>query len=235
VSGEFALGRFLSSQKRRSAAAIGKPLTMFIAIPILAVNLLSQEPQKSVQTSLLREAAPMETAQGSDTRFAGAVDGLTASVGQLGILPVTRQPAETIQAALIRPMGLTACQAKVLNAVNIRFPDTHLTPENVIATPRAERLPDETNVNFTGTAEQFATVSTGRYAPRRPFFLALVIGYGPSLHIVRRPTWLDRTALRFSSTAFTAHIDSAWADTPIGALLHFAIDVLRPKARNPCP
>ena len=175
------------------------------------------------------------SAESADAVQPGVMEGLNAPVGQLEILPTTWLPAESIHSARFRPTGLTTCQVKVLNAVNSRFPDTHLTPANVIANPRADRLSGGANVNFIGTAQQFASVSTGRYAPRRPLLLALVIGYGPSLHIVARPTWLDRTALRFSRTAFTAHIDSAWADTPIGALLHFAIDVLRPKARNPCP
>lgn len=37
------------------------------------------------------------------------------------------------------------------------------------------------------------------------------------------------------SATFTAHIDSAWADNPVDALLHLFIDVLGHNSRNPCP
>jgi hypothetical protein len=68
-------------------------------------------------------------------------------------------------------------------------------------------------------------------------------GYGPSLHVVAGPSSLDSTALAFTnsnfggtySASFTAHIDSAWASNPIGALLHLIIDVLGHNTRNPCP
>jgi hypothetical protein len=37
------------------------------------------------------------------------------------------------------------------------------------------------------------------------------------------------------SVNFTAHIDSAWADNPIGFLLHLFLDVFGAKSRKPCP
>jgi phospholipase D-like protein/type III restriction/modification enzyme restriction subunit len=37
------------------------------------------------------------------------------------------------------------------------------------------------------------------------------------------------------SATFTAHIDSAWADNLVGALLHLFIDVFGHNSRNPCP
>ncbi|MGA2988458.1 MAG: hypothetical protein ABSG32_32215, partial [Terriglobia bacterium] len=63
------------------------------------------------------------------------------------------------------------------------------------------------------------------------------------LHVVAAPSGLDLNTLTFSnsnvggvySASFTAHIDSAWADNPIGALLHWFIDILGAKSRNPCP
>lgn len=234
MSADFVRSRLLCSAHRCRVPARSKQLMLLFAAPLLAAHVLSQEPQLGAPDPLLRQAAPLPILQGTNSDHGGISD-LDASVGQLGSLPMTLQPARTVQAALIRPFKLTTCQLKVLMAVNSRFPATHLTPANVAPTSSAERRGNEANVNFTGTAEQFASLSSGRYAPRRPLLIALLIGYGPSLHIVKRPTLLDRTALRFSRTAFTAHLDSAWADTPIGTVLHFLIDVLRPKARNPCP
>jgi hypothetical protein len=56
------------------------------------------------------------------------------------------------------------------------------------------------------------------------------------------PAPLDQNAIfsnsnigGLTSVTFTAHIDSAWAYNPIGALLHWIIDVLGSNTRNPCP
>jgi RHS repeat-associated protein len=92
-----------------------------------------------------------------------------------------------------------------------------------------------------GGGAQFNSIQPGRYAP--PGLLGVLTGYGPSLHVVGGSSGLDPNALPFTnsnigsvySDAFTVHIDSAWADNPIGAILHGIFDVLGSSTRNPCP
>ncbi len=94
-------------------------------------------------------------------------------------------------------------------------------------------------INGTGlTASQFNSIQTGR-SPNG--FFGAVFGYGPSLHIAG-PAPLDPNAVfsnsnigGVTSVTFTAHIDSAWAYNPIGALFHYFIDVRGQQTRNPCP
>jgi hypothetical protein len=154
---------------------------------------------------------------------------------QMGFTSIDWNPAIAWSVAMTRAVQPSACQVKVLNAVNSRFPDAHLTLANLLPGDPHDRRLSLTNVNFGGTPRQLASLSSGRYAPHRHALLGFLIGYGPSLHIVSRPTWLDPHALVFSTTSFTAHLDSAWADHPIGVFLHLVIDVLRPRRRNPCP
>jgi RHS repeat-associated protein len=137
-----------------------------------------------------------------------------------------------------------ACQSKVLNAVNKQFglnsDSTSVDPSSPIG-PQAG---GQVNVNIDAanlTPTQFNAIQAGRYAPSG--FWGFITGYGPSLHVVAGPSGLDPTALQFSninnggmlSAVFTAHIDSAWASNPIGAILHYFIDVRGAATRNPCP
>jgi hypothetical protein len=116
--------------------------------------------------------------------------------------------------------------------VNNQFPDANLNANNILPSSSPDPQPGgQVNVNFGGGP--FNGISSGRYAPSG--FWGHVTGYGPSLHIVSAPTGIDPSALQFTNMSFTAHIDSAWADNPIGALLHWIIDVLGAKTRNPCP
>lgn len=141
--------------------------------------------------------------------------------------------------------ALTTCQTKVLAAVNNQF-GTNLTGANVL--PTSDPLPaagGEINVNFAVTGglspEQFNAIQPGRYAPSGIF--GFLTGFGPSLHVTSGPSGLDPTAQAFGnsnvggmlSASFTAHIDSAWANNPIGAILHWFIDVLGKNTRNNCP
>jgi len=160
---------------------------------------------------------------------------LAVSVGQIGFIPIGWRPSETAWTTLTHGVQPTMCQLKVLDALNKRFPRANLTAANIVPPALNARGLAMANVNIHGSEAQLASVSKGRYAPRRFGIFGLLIGYGPSLHIVSRPSFLDPHALRFSKTLFTAHLDSAWAYTPVGAILHFAIDVLRPNSRNPCP
>jgi hypothetical protein len=143
------------------------------------------------------------------------------------------------------PTQPTACQQTVLNAVNNQF-GTNLSASNISSTSDPNPQPGgQVNVNFSIngglTATQFNAIQTGRYAPSG--FWGVLTGYGPSLHVVAAPSGLDLNTLTFSnsnvggvySASFTAHIDSAWADNPIGPLLHWFIDILGAKSRNPCP
>jgi hypothetical protein len=160
---------------------------------------------------------------------------LATTVGQIGFIPIGIQPAETSVVAESRSMQPTFCQVRVLAALNRRFPVAKFTAANILPASGPYPKFSVANVNIHGSPTQLATVNKGRYLPHRRMFFGLLIGYGPSLHIVSHPSFLDPHALVFSPTAFTAHLDSAWADTPVGLFLHFFLDVLRPKARNPCP
>ncbi len=135
------------------------------------------------------------------------------------------------------PPNQNACTAPILNAVNNNY-GTNFDPSNVQSTftnGGAFNL----NINGSGLpASQFNAIQTGR-SPNG--FWGAIIGYGPSLHITG-PAALNPNAV-FSnsniggatSVTFTAHIDSAWAYNPIGALLHYVIDVRGQATRNPCP
>jgi RHS repeat-associated protein len=140
---------------------------------------------------------------------------------------------------------LTMCQQKVVGAVNRQF-GVHLGAANVL--PSSNPLPaggGEVNVNLlikSGlSGSQFNAIGPGRYAPQGVW--GFLTGDGPSLHVVSGPSGLDPNVLKFArsnvggryTVTFTAHIDSAWADNPVGALLHFFIDVLGHDTRNPCP
>jgi hypothetical protein len=132
-----------------------------------------------------------------------------------------------------------------LNAVNNQF-DTSLTADNVLPTSDPNQQPGgQVNVNFGVNwglgATQFNAIQSGRYAPSGIW--GVLTGYGPSLHVVAGPSGLDPNTMTFGnsnlggmySVGFTAHIDSAWADNPIGFLLHLFIDIFGSKSRHPCP
>ena len=85
---------------------------------------------------------------------------------------------------------------------------------------------------------QFNAMQTGRYPLH---WYSYVIGYGPTLHVTG-PTWLNQDAQYqnindqgVTSVTLTAHLDSAYAYNPIGALIHLLRDVLGIGGRNPCP
>ncbi|MGA2569438.1 MAG: hypothetical protein ABSF23_02875 [Terracidiphilus sp.] len=135
----------------------------------------------------------------------------------------------------VEPAQLTSCQVRVLSALNSRFPDANLTAANLLPEPPRDPRFVVENVNIHGTAAQLASVKKGRYPSRGHAFLRVLIGYGPSLHVVAGPSKLDPHALVFSRTSFSAHFDSAWPNTPIGFVIHVVLDAMRPKKRNPCP
>jgi hypothetical protein len=190
--------------------------------------------RETAQNASTDSSAPVQTqreaAEGTEN-----VTALASTNGPMGLIPSGMEPSEAASITANHALQPTVCQVKVLNALNRRFPSANLTAANIVPSDPADRRFAVANVNIHGTPAQLASVSKGRYAPRHPAFLGFIIGYGPSLHIVSRPSFLDPHVLVFSRTAFTAHLDSAWADTPVGLFLHFVLDVLRPKSRNPCP
>ncbi len=138
------------------------------------------------------------------------------------------------------PPSQPDCQGPILNAVNNQF-GTNFTDANVQST--------FTNgggfnlvINGTGlSASQFNSIQTGRYASG---FLNAITGVGPSLHLPAYDAVNDPNAIfnnsnigGMTSVTFTAHTDSAFAYNPLGALLHYILDVSdQGKAtRNPCP
>ena len=137
------------------------------------------------------------------------------------------------------------CQSQILNAVNNQF-GTNLDQSNILPSTSLARQPGgqvNLNLSVSGglTPPQFNEIQPGRYAP--PGLLGVLTGYGPSLHVVGGPSGLDQNVLPFTnsniggvySDTFTAHIDSAWAYNPIGAVLHGIIDVLGSSTRPSCP
>ncbi len=200
-------------------------------------------PQFSVRvaTEAAAEAAGDAAAAGASGGGIDAVATLTATAAQAA----DDQPKPQQQGRPQVSPALTPCQQKVLNAVNKQF-GTNGNASDV--SPSSNPLPasgGEVNVNFNFnsglTATQFNAIQPGRYAPAG--FWGWLTGYGPSLHVVAGPSSLDTTAMTFAnsnvggnlSASFTAHIDSAWAYNPIGALLHWKIDVRGHATRNPCP
>lgn len=139
----------------------------------------------------------------------------------------------------------TACQQTVLNAVNNQF-GTNLNANSILPSSDPGLQPGgQVNVDFGAssglTPTQFNAIQPGRYAPSG--FWGALTGYGPSLHVVASPSGLDPNAPMFAnsnvggaySVSFTAHIDSAWGNNPIGFILHLFIDVFGSKSRKPCP
>jgi len=129
------------------------------------------------------------------------------------------------------------CQAVILSAVNNQF-GTNFTNSSVQSTftnGGAFNLV----INGTGlTPSQFNSIQPGRFPNG---LIGIITGSGKSLHITGQTT-LDPTAIftksnngGVTSVIFTAHIDSAFAYNPIGALLHYLKDVQGQATRNPCP
>jgi RHS repeat-associated protein len=126
------------------------------------------------------------------------------------------------------------CEAKVFSAVNNQF-GTNFTSANLF--PKLPEFQFSTgapagqgtlNLNISGSG-----VSPGRYPVN---WWTYVIGYGSTLHIPAGPFGLDSPqTLNFSSSQFTAHLDSAFVYNPIGALLHLLIDVKGVGGYKPCP
>jgi hypothetical protein len=90
-------------------------------------------------------------------------------------------------------------------------------------------------------AGQFNGLQTGRYASG---FLNFITGVGASVHLAAYDAVNDPNAIfknsnvgGATSVTFTAHTDSAFANNPLGAFLHYILDVRkRGKAtRDPCP
>lgn len=132
------------------------------------------------------------------------------------------------------------CKASVLGAVNSQF-GTNFANANIQS---SFMNGGGANLIITASglrAAQFNGLQTGRYASG---FLNAITGVGPSLHIAGYNAVNDPNAIfnnsnigGMTSVTFTAHTDSAFADNPFGALLHYILDVSQhgKATRNPCP
>ena len=132
------------------------------------------------------------------------------------------------------------CKAAVLGAVNSQF-GTNFANANIQSS-----FMNGGGANLVITASglsaaQFNGLQTGRYASG---FLNAITGVGPSLHIAGYSAVNDPNAIfnnsnigGMTSVTFTAHTDSAFANNPFGALLHYILDVSKhgKATRNPCP
>ncbi|HEV2233149.1 MAG TPA: RHS repeat-associated core domain-containing protein [Terriglobia bacterium] len=134
--------------------------------------------------------------------------------------------------------GTGGCTNRILGAVNNQFGDS-FTPADVgtgqFAPFSYPQVPGGTvNIDiFVRPQDQPDGVSPGRYPLN---WWTYIIGYGPTLHIPGGPGGLDSpSTLIFSSSEFTAHIDSAFPYNPIGLLFHFSKDVVGIGGHSPCP
>ncbi|MGH9739304.1 MAG: hypothetical protein ACRD4X_12075 [Candidatus Acidiferrales bacterium] len=121
------------------------------------------------------------------------------------------------------PSSPNACQQPILNAVNNQFGD-NFTPADVgtgqFAPFPYPQVPGGTiNIDiFVPPQDQPDGVSPGRYPIN---WWTYIVGYGPTLHIPSGPGGLDSpSTLLFSTSQFTAHIDSAFPYNPFGLLFH---------------
>ena len=130
------------------------------------------------------------------------------------------------------------CKAAVLGAVNSQF-GTNFAKADIQS---AFMNGGGANLVITASglsAAQFNGLQTGRYASG---FLNAITGVGPSLHIAGYNAVNDKNAIfnntnigGMTSVTFTAHTDSAFANNPFGALLHYILDVSKhgKATRNP--
>ena len=130
-----------------------------------------------------------------------------------------------------------ACEGKILSAVNNHF-GTNFTSANVGTGPNAPfqwpQVPGGTvNINVFPGQNQANGISHGRYPVN---WWTYVIGYGSTLHIPAGPGGLDSPSTAvFSSSEFTAHLDSAFPYNPLGAVVHLLTDVAGVGGHQPCP
>ena len=124
-----------------------------------------------------------------------------------------------------------ACTGKVLSAVNNHF-GTNFTEASVTSefqfSTGAPPGQGTLNLNISGGG-----VSPGRSPVN---WWSYIIGYGSTLHIPAGPGGLDSSStLVFSSSQFTAHLDSAFPYNPFGAVFHLLIDVKGMGGYKACP
>jgi RHS repeat-associated protein len=123
------------------------------------------------------------------------------------------------------------CTGKVLSAVNnhfgTNFAEANVTSEFQFSTG-APPGQGTLNLNISGGG-----VSPGRYPVN---WWTYIIGYGSTVHIPAGPGGLDSSStLVFSSSQFTAHLDSAFPYNPFGAVFHLLIDVKGSGGYKACP
>jgi hypothetical protein len=116
------------------------------------------------------------------------------------------------------------CVSPVLNAVNRTFGTSFSKFSDLFTQGGGVNL-------IISAGSQFSQVGLGRYPLN---WFSNLIGYGPTLHIVGSGPLDPKAVWDPTNGIFTAHLDSAFAYNPIGALLHLLIDVLG-IGRTPCP
>jgi len=132
---------------------------------------------------------------------------------------------------------LAACDSAILNAINARF-KTNFTDTNVTRrfqfSTGAPAGQGTLNLNIAvPVAMQPTKVAVGRY-PVNP--ATYILGAGATLHIPKGPGGADSPlTVPFSSSEFTAHLDSALPYNPIGFLSHLLQDMSSLGGYKPCP
>lgn len=87
------------------------------------------------------------------------------------------------------------------------------------------------------TPAQFNSFQPGRYTTYAGQFL---LGFGTAGHIANEPDVNPNAVFKNSnvggvlSVSFAFHDDHGYANNPIGALIHFFMDVLGHNSRKPC-
>jgi hypothetical protein len=139
------------------------------------------------------------------------------------------------------------CTQDILSELNRHF-RTHFTEENVVPVKRDDWLSTQGgfvhgggfNIRIVATlpVKKSKKIKVGRFSDLLTWFK---LGAQSSLHlpgnidgekVFNKSVSEDGSEVNFD---FIAHIDSAYAYLPAGAVIHFFRDVLGHKGRNPCP
>lgn len=141
------------------------------------------------------------------------------------------------------PDEQAVCTQRILNELNVKLKGFNFTQDDMApilmaswTTPRMGLLRGggyNIRVVRSGlTAKQLKHIKAGRYVTITGI---LTDGISPSLHIPGLTLGAELLIKTDDSVDFTAHIDSAYAYFPLGALAHLFIDLIGHSTRDPCP
>jgi hypothetical protein len=141
------------------------------------------------------------------------------------------------------PDQQTVCAQRIVNELNVRIQGFDFTPDDMAPIQMASWTSPRMGLLRGGgynirivkselSEKQVKKVKAGRYATK---FDWLLDGVSPSLHVPGLTLGSQLLLKTKDSVDFTAHIDSAFAYFPAGALAHLFVDVIGADTRDPCP